>query len=145
MHDLQIVVVIEFVARQNAELVAGPEQRDWNHQGADECESVALSECKFLCHVRILRPERADPARWLLKRTGTGRAPRKGAAEAAAACLADPVSGLIDGDPEPVQDAVHRERDWFALEGRWCSTQVFHLSRGCSSACFLPLHPPSGV
>ena len=38
MHDLQIVFIVEFVARQNAELVAGPEQRDWNHQGAGELE-----------------------------------------------------------------------------------------------------------
>ncbi|WCK69576.1 hypothetical protein [Agrobacterium tumefaciens] len=29
MDDLEIVFVIEFVARQNAELVAGPEQGDW--------------------------------------------------------------------------------------------------------------------
>ncbi|MFJ1311766.1 hypothetical protein [Agrobacterium sp. P15N1-A] len=28
MHDLQIVSIVEFVARQNAELVAGPEQCD---------------------------------------------------------------------------------------------------------------------
>jgi len=72
MHDLQIVFVIEFVARKNAELVAGPEQCDGNHESAGKCESVALSECKIVCHVRNLRPERANPARWLLKGPGTG-------------------------------------------------------------------------
>jgi hypothetical protein len=31
--------------------------------------------------------------------------------------LADPDSGLIDGDPGLVQDAIHKERDWFASVG----------------------------
>ena len=65
------LTLIEFVARENAELVSRPEERDRDHQGAGERESVALSECKILCHVRNLRPERADPARWLLKGPGT--------------------------------------------------------------------------
>ena len=65
------LAVNEFVARKDAELVSGPEQRDRNHEGAGERESVALSECKILCHVRNLRPERADPARWLLEGPGT--------------------------------------------------------------------------
>ena len=30
---------------------------------------------------------------------------------------ADPDSGLIDGDPDMVQDAIHKERDWFASAG----------------------------
>lgn len=33
MYDLQLVVIVEFVGRQNAELVAGPEQCDRNHEG----------------------------------------------------------------------------------------------------------------
>ena len=53
MHDLQIVFVIEFVARQNAELVAGPEQRDWNHQGAGELEGVGLRKRKIGVHLRL--------------------------------------------------------------------------------------------
>ena len=65
------LAVIEFVARKNAELVSGPEERDRHHEGAGKCECVALSECKIPCHVRNLRPERADPARWLLKGPGT--------------------------------------------------------------------------
>jgi hypothetical protein len=31
--------------------------------------------------------------------------------------LADPDSGLIDGDPDMVQDAIHKKRDWFASAG----------------------------
>ncbi len=53
MHDLQIVFIVEFVARQNAELVAGPEQRDWNHQGAGELEGVVLREGKIGVHLRL--------------------------------------------------------------------------------------------
>ena len=69
--DLKIVVIIEFVARKDAELVAGFEQGDGNHEDAGKRKCVALGECKILCHVRNLRPERADPARWLLKGPGT--------------------------------------------------------------------------
>ncbi|NLR97281.1 hypothetical protein HGP17_10600 [Rhizobium sp. P38BS-XIX] len=53
MHDLQIVFLIEFVARQNAELVAGPEQRDWNHQDAGKLESVVLRKRKIGVHLRL--------------------------------------------------------------------------------------------
>lgn len=53
MHDLQIVFVIEFVARQNAELVAGPEQRDRNHQGAGKLEGVVLRKRKIGVHLRL--------------------------------------------------------------------------------------------
>ncbi|WP_244667912.1 hypothetical protein [Rhizobium sp. P007] len=67
MKDFKIVFVIEFVARKDAELVPGPEERDRHHQRAGKGESVRLSECKILCHVRSLHPERADPARWLLE------------------------------------------------------------------------------
>ena len=31
--------------------------------------------------------------------------------------LADPVSGLIDGDPGPDQEAIHQEREWDASFG----------------------------
>jgi len=71
MHDLKIVFVIEFVGRKDAEFAAGFEQCHWNHEDAGKRKCVALSECKILCHVRNLRPERADPARWLLKGPGT--------------------------------------------------------------------------
>lgn len=71
MHDLKIVFVIEFVGRKDAEFVPGFEQSDGNHEDAGKRKCVALCECKILCHVRNLRPERADPARWLLKGPGT--------------------------------------------------------------------------
>ncbi|CUX04907.1 conserved hypothetical protein [Agrobacterium fabacearum TT111] len=114
MHDLQIVFVIEFVARQNAELVAGPEKRDRNHQDAGKLEGVVLRKGKIGVHRRAPSLERAIPARWLPSVSGTGRDHREGAAEAAAACLADPVSGLIDGDPGPDQEAIHQEQEWDA-------------------------------
>ncbi len=53
MHDLQIVFVIEFVARQNAELVAGPEQRDRNHQSAGKLEGMVLRKQKIGVHLRL--------------------------------------------------------------------------------------------
>ncbi len=61
--------------------------------------------------------ERAIPARWLPSVSGTGRDHREGAAAAAAAWLTDPVSGLIDGDPGPDQEAIHQEREWAASYG----------------------------
>ncbi len=62
MYDLKIVFVVEFVGRKDAEFVAGFEQGDGNHEDAGKRKYVALGECKILCHVRNLRPERADPA-----------------------------------------------------------------------------------
>ncbi|NTA19723.1 hypothetical protein [Agrobacterium tumefaciens] len=86
MHDLQIVFVIEFVARQNAELVARPEERNWNHQGTGKLEGVILRKGKIGVHLRAPSLERAIPARWLASVSGTGRDHREGAAGAAAAC-----------------------------------------------------------
>ena len=86
VHDLKIVFVIEFVGRKDAEFAAGFEQCHWNHEDAGKRKCVALSECKILCHVRNLRPERADPARWLLKGPGTVAITAKPKAQAAAAC-----------------------------------------------------------
>ncbi len=62
MYDLKIVFVVEFVGRKDAEFVAGFEQGDGNHEDAGKRKCVALGECKILCYVRNLRPERADPA-----------------------------------------------------------------------------------
>ena len=113
-HDLQIVFVIEFVARQNAELVAGPEQRDWNHQGAGKLEGMVLRKQKIGDHLRLHLWSGPFPL------DGSRQCPEpvaitaKARAEAAAACLADPVSGLIDGDPGLDQEAIHQEREWDA-------------------------------
>lgn len=124
MHDLQIVFVIEFVARQNAELVAGPEQGDRNHQGAGKLEGVVLRKGKIGVHLRLHLWSGPFPARWLPSVSGTGRDHREGKAEAAAACLADPVSGLIGGDPGLDQEAIHQERDWDASIGRLRQTAI---------------------
>jgi hypothetical protein len=116
VHDLKIVFVIEFVGRKDAEFVAGFEQSNRNHEDAGKRKCVALGECKILCHVRNLRPERADPARWLLKGPGTVAITAK-SKTSGGSLLADPDSGLIGGDPDMVQDAIHKERDWFASAG----------------------------
>jgi len=117
MHDLQIVFVIEFVARKDAELIAGPEQCDRNHKSERKCERVALGKCEIVCHLRNLRPERANPARWLLKGPGTVAITAQ-AKTSGGSLLVDPDSGLIDGDPDLVQDAITQERDWFASVGQ---------------------------
>ena len=116
MYDLKIVFVIEFVGRKDAEFVAGFEQGDGNHEDAGKRKCVALGECKILCHVRNLRQERANPARWLLKGPGTVAITAQ-SKTSGGSLLADPDSGLIDGDPGLVQDAIHKERDWFASAG----------------------------
>lgn len=138
MHDLEIVFVIEFVGRKDAEFVAGFEQGDGNHEDAGKRKCVALGECKILCHVRNLRPERADPARWLLKGPGqvaiTAQAKTSGGS-----LLADPDSGLIDADPGLVQDAIHKERNWIASAAIGCSVQIVH-GRQLSRASVSPVH-----
>ncbi len=60
MHDLQIVFVIEFVGRQDAEFVSGFEESDGDHQVVAEVEGVRLSEGKIMCHVRVLHRKRAN-------------------------------------------------------------------------------------
>jgi hypothetical protein len=80
MHDLQIVFVIAFVARQNAELVAGPEERNWNHQGPGKLEGMILRRGKIGVHWVDPPLERAIPARWLPSMSGTGRDHREGEA-----------------------------------------------------------------
>ena len=139
------LAVSEFVAWKNAELVSGPEERDRHHEGAGERESVALSECKILCHVRNLRPERADPARWLLKGPGTVAIIAK-AKPSDGSLLADPDRGLIDGDPDLVQDAIYEERDWFASGGPdGVSAQVVHLRHSYSPAMLVSATRPAGI
>lgn len=87
--------------------------------------------------------ERAIPARWLPSVSGTGRDHREGKAEAAAACLADPVSGLIDGDPGLDQEAIHQERDWDACIGRLRQTAIMlmrSVASGTAGDLFLQKH-----
>nr|QEG97632.1 hypothetical protein AgrTiKerr108_00109 [Agrobacterium tumefaciens] len=109
MHDLQIVFVVEFVARQNAELVTGPKERDRNHQGAGKLEGMVLRKGKIGVHLKAPSLERAIPARWLPSVSGTGRDHREGVAERRQ-LASRPRSGLIVGDPGPDQEAIHQER-----------------------------------
>ncbi|NSZ19733.1 hypothetical protein K4831_22310 (plasmid) [Agrobacterium vitis] len=46
------LAVIEFVARKDAELVAGPEKRDRDHKGAGKLEGVVLCEGEICVHRR---------------------------------------------------------------------------------------------
>lgn len=48
------------------------------------------------------------------------------------------ISGLIDEDPDMVQDAIHKERDWFASAG----FEVFrHKSVTEASSAFVAEYP----
>ena len=58
--DLQIIVIIEFVGRQDTEFVAGLEERDRDHQVSVKLEGVGLSEGKIVRHVRMLHRKRAN-------------------------------------------------------------------------------------
>ena len=52
--DFQIVLVVEFVARQDAELVAGAEEGHRDHEVAGKLESVALRKGKIVRHRGVL-------------------------------------------------------------------------------------------
>jgi len=56
--------------------------------------------------------------------SGTGRDHREGLSRSGRSLLADPVSGLIDGDPGLDQEAIHQERDWQASIGRLRETMI---------------------
>lgn len=60
------------------------------------------------------------------QRTGDGRDHREAKGASGGSLLADPDSGLIDGDPGLVQDAIHIERDWFASAAIGYSAQIVH-------------------
>ncbi|WP_245435121.1 hypothetical protein [Rhizobium anhuiense] len=60
MHDLEIVFVIEFVGRKDAEFVSGFEKGDGDHQVVAEVEGMRLSEGKIVRHVRVLHRKRAN-------------------------------------------------------------------------------------
>lgn len=51
--DLQIVFIVEFVARKDAEFFAGPEKRDRNYKCAGELEGVVLRKPKIVIPARI--------------------------------------------------------------------------------------------
>ncbi|MCM2436001.1 hypothetical protein HGO39_25240 [Agrobacterium rosae] len=82
------LVVFQIGARHDAELVAGPEERDRDHQGAGELECVVLGgiKGKILRHLKAPSSERANPARWLRQCPTLVAITAKGIAQAAAAC-----------------------------------------------------------
>ena len=51
--DLQIVFIVEFVARKDVELFAGPEKRDRYYKSAGELEGVVLRKPKIVIPARI--------------------------------------------------------------------------------------------
>ena len=58
--DVEIVFDIEFIGRQDAVCIAGFEERDRDHQGAGELESVILGEDEVVRHLKELHRERAN-------------------------------------------------------------------------------------
>jgi len=107
------LVAFEFGAREHAEFTAGPEERDWNHEGAGELEGVVLCERKIVGHPRAPSSERANPARWL----------RQCPAPVAITAKAKPSGGSLLADPSRVDrgrsgagpGSRHGERDWHAF------------------------------
>ena len=117
MHDLKIVFVIEFVGRKDAELVSGFEQGDGNHEDAGKAKMRGFGRVQdpVPCEKP---PSGAGQSRSMApQRTGDGRDHREAEGASGGSLLADPDSGLIDGDPDMVQDAIHKERDWFCFGG----------------------------
>lgn len=80
------LIVVEFGARQDAEFVAGAEERDRDHEGAGELEGVALGEGQILRHLRAPSSERANSRSMAPQGSGSGRDHRRGEAGATAAC-----------------------------------------------------------
>ena len=58
--DLQVVFIIEFVGRQDAEFVSRLEECDRDHQVPAKLEGVGLSEGKIVCHLGVLHRKRAN-------------------------------------------------------------------------------------
>ena len=59
--DLDIVGLVEFVGRQDAELGAGTEENDRDHQGAGEIERVRPSASEIVGHGEAPSGSGADP------------------------------------------------------------------------------------
>ena len=115
--DVQVVIGIEFVGRQDAVFVAGFEERNRDHQSMGELEGVVLGEDEVVRHFEGLHRERPIPARWLPRRTGIGRDHRESEAAAAARWRSRPRSGLIGEDPDRSRTPSHEERDWAVPTG----------------------------
>ena len=79
--DVEIVIGIEFIGRQDAVCIAGFEERDWDHQGAGELESLILGKDEVVRHPEGLHRERANSRSMAPSVCGGGRDHREGAAE----------------------------------------------------------------
>ena len=79
--DLDIVVFIEFVGRQDAEFGTGAKENDRDHQGAGEIERVRPSESEIVGHGRAPSGSGADPRSMASPKSRPGRDHRAGAAE----------------------------------------------------------------
>ncbi|EKF61554.1 hypothetical protein QWE_00080 [Agrobacterium albertimagni AOL15] len=112
------LVVIKLVARQDAELVSGPEKRDRNHQGADECESMTLSERKNPVPIEK-RPSGAGRSRSMAQRTRDGRDHRLRRSPKRAELASGPRE-RVDRRRSGLgyQDAIDEGRDWLPSEDR---------------------------
>ena len=60
MNNIQVVIGIKFVRRQDTVLVAGFEERNRDHQSTGELEGVVLSEDEVMRHFIGLHRERAS-------------------------------------------------------------------------------------
>ncbi|ACM39307.1 conserved hypothetical protein (plasmid) [Allorhizobium ampelinum S4] len=94
MYDLQIVFAIDFVGRQDAELVAGSEQEDRDHQGTGEVEGVALCEAEIVRHGELAPSWSGTiPARWLPLKSGLRPRSPQGEACGGTLCVVRPFTG----------------------------------------------------
>ncbi|MFK4260065.1 hypothetical protein [Agrobacterium tumefaciens] len=86
VHNLDLVA-INFVGWHDAELVAGSEENDGDHQGAGEIEGMALCEAEIVRHGEEAPSWSGTiPARWLPLKSGIR--PRSPQGEACGGTLA---------------------------------------------------------
>lgn len=70
--DVEIVVRVDLVGRQDAIFTVDFEDGDRDHQVTGKLESVGLCEREIVRHRSGSIRERANPARWLRKGPGAG-------------------------------------------------------------------------
>lgn len=72
MNDLEVVACVDLVRGKDAIFAVDLEDGDRDHQVTGKLEGVGLCEDKIVRHFEGSIRERANPARWLQKGTGTG-------------------------------------------------------------------------
>ncbi|KEA04357.1 hypothetical protein QOV31_005121 (plasmid) [Agrobacterium fabrum] len=73
VNDREVIIGVDLVRGKDAVFAVDFKDGDRDHEVAGKLEGVGLSEDKIVRHVKRLLRERANPARWLLKRPGDGR------------------------------------------------------------------------